>query len=89
MAEFLLQIIWTVPLYGFLGSVFTLPWSLGIIRRTGPRPAAYINIVMTLLAFIHGSIVFNLVWTRQTEQLVFHWLQVADLDLTLAMELSS
>ncbi len=88
MAEFLLQIIWTVPLYGFLGAIFTLPWSLGIIRRTGPRPAAYINIIMTLLAFIHGSIVFNLVWTRQTEQLVFHWLQVADLDLTLAMEIS-
>ena len=88
MAEFLLQTIWTVPLYGFLGAILTLPWSLGIIRRTGPRPAAYINIVMSLLAFIHGSLVFNLVWTRQTEQLVFHWLQVADLDLTLALEIS-
>ncbi|MGK7897472.1 MAG: NAD(P)H-quinone oxidoreductase subunit F [Xenococcus sp. (in: cyanobacteria)] len=88
MSEFLIQIIWTVPLYGFLGAIVTLPWSLGIIRRTGPRPAAYINIFMSLLAFIHGSILFNLVWTRQTEQLVFHWLQVADLDLTLALEIS-
>ncbi|WP_036482718.1 NAD(P)H-quinone oxidoreductase subunit F [Myxosarcina sp. GI1] len=88
MSEFLLQTTWTIPLYGFLGAVLTLPWSLGIIRKTGPRPAAYFNILVTLVAFIHSSLVFNLIWTRQTEQLVFHWLQVADLDLTLAIELS-
>ena len=88
MTDFLLQTTWTIPLYGLLGAILTLPWSLGIIRKTGPRPAAYINILLTLVAFIHSSLVFNLIWNRPTLKLVFHWLQVADLDLTLSLELS-
>ena len=88
MTDFLLKTTWFIPFYGLLGAIITLPWSLGIIRKTGPRPAAYINILMTLVALIHGSLVFNLIWTRQTQQLFFHWLQVADLDLTLTIELS-
>ena len=88
MTDFLLQTVWIVPIYSLLGAILTLPWSLGIIRRTGPRPAAYINILMTLVGFVHSSLVFNLIWTKQTQQLVFHWVQVADLDLTLAIELS-
>ncbi|GAB4534928.1 MAG: NAD(P)H-quinone oxidoreductase subunit F [Pleurocapsa sp.] len=88
MSDFLLQTVWVIPIYSLLGSILTLPWSLGIIRRTGPRPAAYTNIMMTVVGFFHSSLVFNLIWTRRTEQLVFHWLQVADLDLTLAIELS-
>ena len=88
MTDFLLENSWFIPIYGLIGAILTLPWSLGIIRQTGPRPAAYFNIFMTLLAFIHGSIIFNLIWTRETQQYVFHWLQVADLDLTLSIELS-
>lgn len=88
MSDFLLKTTWIVPLYGLLGAILTLPWSLGIIRRTGPRPGAYINLLMTFLAFIHGSIVFTLLWQGQTRQLIFHWLQVADLDLFLTIELS-
>lgn len=88
MTDFLLQTVWVIPVYSLLGAVLTLPWSLGMIRQTGPRPAAYANILMTVVGFIHSSLVFNLIWTRQTQQLVFHWLKVADLDLTLAIELS-
>ena len=88
MADFLLENFWVVPIYSLVGAVITLPWSLGIIRQTGPRPAAYINILMTVVSFIHGSIVFSLIWTRPARQFVFHWLQVADLDLTLSFELS-
>ncbi len=88
MAEFLLKTIWVAPFYGFLGAILSLPWSLGIIRRTGPRPAAYINILMTFIAFVHGTIAFNYVWSVPTQKLVFHWLQVADLNLTLDVELS-
>lgn len=88
MAEFLLNTVWLAPFYGFLGSILTLPWSLWLIRRTGPRPAAYINLLMTLVALIHGTVAFNVIWARETQQLVFHWLQVADLDLTLALEIS-
>ncbi|MEM9510246.1 MAG: NAD(P)H-quinone oxidoreductase subunit F [Cyanobacteria bacterium P01_E01_bin.35] len=88
MTDFLLKNFWIIPLYSLIGAVITLPWSLGIIRKTGPRPAAYINILMTVVGFIHGSIIFNLIWTQPAQQFIFHWLQVADLDLTLSVELS-
>jgi NAD(P)H-quinone oxidoreductase subunit 5 len=88
MTDFLLKTSWIIPIYSFLGAIMALPWALGIIRKTGPRPAAYLNILMTVVAFIHGSVVFTLIWTRETQQIVFHWLQVADLDLTLSIELS-
>jgi NAD(P)H-quinone oxidoreductase subunit 5 len=43
---------------------------------------------MTVLSFLHGSLAFTLIWSQGTQQMVFHWLQVADLDLSLAIELS-
>lgn len=88
MTDFLLANSWLIPVYSLVGAAITLPWSLGIIRRTGPRPAAYINILMTILGFVHGSIIFNSIWSQPAQQFVFHWLQVADLDLTLSFELS-
>ncbi|MBR8826487.1 MAG: NAD(P)H-quinone oxidoreductase subunit F [Gomphosphaeria aponina SAG 52.96 = DSM 107014] len=90
MADFLFQISWFIPFYGLLGAVLTLPWSLGMIRRTGPRPAAYFNLLMTFLAFVHGSLAFRAIWHQKDQQLqiVYHWLQVADLDLSLAIEIS-
>ncbi|MDJ0594574.1 MAG: NAD(P)H-quinone oxidoreductase subunit F [Pleurocapsa sp. MO_226.B13] len=88
MTDFLLNYSWLIPVYSLVGALITLPWSLGIVRKTGPRPAAYINILMTVVALIHGSIIFNLIWTRPAQQFVFHWLEVADLDLTLSIELS-
>ncbi len=88
MTDFLLENFWVIPIYSLVGAIITLPWSLGIIRQTGPRPAAYINILMTVVGFVHASIIFNLIWTRPAQQFVFHWLQVADLDLTLSFELS-
>lgn len=88
MNGFFLQFCWLVPIYGLIGSLLTLPWSLRIIRRTGPRPAAYLNIVMTSLAFVHGSIAFAQVWHYPTQQLALTWLQVADLNLSLSIEIS-
>jgi NAD(P)H-quinone oxidoreductase subunit 5 len=88
MTDFLLKSTWAIPFYGLLGGLLTLPWSGGIIRKTGPKPAAYINLLMSVLAFIHGLLVFNQIWSQPTQKLVFHWLQVADLDLSLAIELS-
>jgi NAD(P)H-quinone oxidoreductase subunit 5 len=89
MTDFLLENVWFIPFYGLIGSVLTLPWSFGLIKKTGPRPAAYINILMTLVAFVHGTIAFRLFWDEVPRQLVFHWVQVADLDLSLVMEVSS
>ncbi len=88
MTDFLLENFWVIPIYSLVGAVITLPWSLGIVRRTGPRPAAYINILMTVIGFIHSSIIFSLIWSRPAQQFIFHWLRVADLDLTLSFELS-
>ena len=89
MAQFLLQVGWWIPCYGLFGAIVTLPWSTGLIRRTGPRPAAYINLSMTVLAFVHSTLIFPLTWDHQPLRLVFHWLQVADIDLTLSVDISS
>ncbi|HEY9829747.1 MAG TPA: NAD(P)H-quinone oxidoreductase subunit F [Stenomitos sp.] len=86
--EFLTQTSWLVPFYGLVGAVFTLPWATGVIRRTGPRPAAYLNLSMTVLACIHGWFILGSALSQPPQELVIHWLQVADLDLSLALEIS-
>jgi NAD(P)H-quinone oxidoreductase subunit 5 len=71
-----------------LGAVASLPWSAGLIRRTGPRPAAYLNILMTLLASIHGLLAFRGIWNQGSYELMFNWFSFADLELNLSFELS-
>jgi NAD(P)H-quinone oxidoreductase subunit 5 len=88
MTEFIAQTTWLVPFYGLFGAILTLPWATGVIRRTGPRPAAYLNLLMTILACIHGWLILGSALSHPTQELVFHWLRVADLDLSLALEIS-
>lgn len=88
MSDLIIESSWIVPIYGIIGATATLPWSTGIIRKTGPRPAAYISIIMTAIAFLHGSLAFIDIWEEPAKQLGFHWLQVADLDLYLAVDIS-
>ncbi|HEY9795742.1 MAG TPA: NAD(P)H-quinone oxidoreductase subunit F [Leptolyngbyaceae cyanobacterium] len=88
MTEFLTQTIWIVPFYGLIGAILTLPWATGVIRRTGPRPAAYFNLLMTILACVHGWFILGSALNQPAKELVFHWLHVADLDLSLAIEIS-
>lgn len=89
MDQFLLQSSWWIPFYGLIGALLTLPWSIGLVRRTGPRPAAYFNLLMTVLAFGHGFLLFRASWHQESQRLLFHWLQAADLDLSFALEISS
>jgi NAD(P)H-quinone oxidoreductase subunit 5 len=89
MTQFLLQACWWVPLYGLIGAILTLPWSTGTVRTTGPRPAAYFNLLMSVLAFIHGSVIFTATWDQPPQQLLVHWVQAADLDLSFAIEIST
>jgi NAD(P)H-quinone oxidoreductase subunit 5 len=89
MNQFLVNSSWWIPCYGLAGAFLTIPWSIGLIRRTGPRPAAYFNILMTLVAFGHGTLLFQHVWGQDPHQLVFHWLRVADLDLSFALDISA
>lgn len=88
MTQFLIETSWLIPVYGLAGAIATLPWSTGWVRRTGPRPAVYINILMTAIAFIHGSLVFRGIWNSGSQELTLTWFQAADLRLSLALDLS-
>ncbi|MEH2263429.1 NAD(P)H-quinone oxidoreductase subunit F [Nostoc sp.] len=89
MDQFLFSTSWFVPLYSLLGAILTLPWGIGIIRRTGPRPAAYINFLTTVVAFVHSLFVFKNIWDREPEKLLVPWFKAADLDLSFTLELSA
>ena len=89
MNQFLLQTSWWIPFYGLVGAVLTLPWSTGLIRRTGPRPAAYFNLLMTALAVVHGLLLFNATLNGEPQQLIFPWFHAADLDISFALNISS
>ncbi|MBW4582784.1 MAG: NAD(P)H-quinone oxidoreductase subunit F [Tildeniella nuda ZEHNDER 1965/U140] len=89
MTQFLLQSSWWIPCYGLIGAILTLPWSIGIVRRTGPRPAAYFNLLMTVVAFVHGTVLFRSTWNQPPQALVFHWLHTVDLDLTFVLDISA
>ncbi|MCY7284522.1 MAG: NAD(P)H-quinone oxidoreductase subunit F [Cyanobacteria bacterium CAN_BIN43] len=89
MNQLLAQTSWWVPGYGLIGAVLTLPWSVGLVRRTGPRPAAYFNVLMTFLALVHSAFVLQAVWDQPPQRQVIPWLHVVDLDLSIALEISA
>ncbi|MEH2196522.1 MAG: NAD(P)H-quinone oxidoreductase subunit F [Nostoc sp.] len=89
MAQFLLETVWLVPCYALIGGLLAVPWSPGIIRKTGPRPAGYINLVMTFLAFLHSAIALQATWNQPAQEVFIPWLSTAGLDLTIALEISS
>ncbi|NEQ97657.1 MAG: NAD(P)H-quinone oxidoreductase subunit F [Cyanothece sp. SIO2G6] len=89
MIQFLAETAWLVPLYPVVGMVLSLPWSPGIIRRTGPRPAGYVNLLTTALGLLHGVLAFPAVWHQEPTYLYFPWLEVAGLNLTIPIELSA
>lgn len=89
MDQLLLQSIWLVPCYALAGAALSVLWFPSIARRTGPRPAGYANVVMTLLAFLHGLLALPATWHQPPQQFFFPWLNVANLDLTLPLEASS
>jgi NAD(P)H-quinone oxidoreductase subunit 5 len=89
MAQFFLETAWLIPCYALIGSILAIPWSPSIIRRTGSRPAGYINSLMTFLAFLHALIALPATWNQPAQEVLIPWLQVVDLDLTIPLELSS
>lgn len=89
MFESFSQTIWLVPLYAFAGTLLALPWSPGIIRQTGPRPAGYLNLIMTFLAFFHSLFALIAVWGRPPQSIAFNWLNAADLSISLDVQISA
>ncbi|MBD2345210.1 NAD(P)H-quinone oxidoreductase subunit F [Anabaena subtropica] len=89
MAQFLLETVWLVPLYALIGGLLAIPWSPGIIRKMGPRPAGYVNLIMTFLALLHSAIALQATWNHLPQEVFIPWLSTAGLDLTIALEISS
>ncbi len=88
MIQSLIDVSWLIPLYGVLAVILALPWSMGWVQRTGPRPAVYINMLMSLVTLIHSSFLLVGVWGGRSVELRYRWLQVADLTLTFDFNLS-
>ena len=83
-----IQLVWMIPLYGVIGMVLSLPWASGWIKRNGPRPAAYLNLLMTLVAVVHGSLIIREVLALGPQHLEFPWFAAANLDLRIGFDLS-
>ncbi|MGD1908601.1 MAG: NAD(P)H-quinone oxidoreductase subunit F [Leptolyngbyaceae cyanobacterium] len=88
MTQLWLDTCWLIPVYGLVGAIASLPWSTGWIRRTGPRPAVYINILMTLVALVHGALLFQGIWGVGEHEIAITWFKAFDLELHLAFDLS-
>lgn len=88
MSIFFLYSSWLIPFYGLIGTLFSLPWSINITLRIGPLFGAYLNLLMSCLAFIHSSFAFILIWGKPVKHLAFDWLNIANLHLSLSVELS-
>ncbi|MBU6229114.1 MAG: NAD(P)H-quinone oxidoreductase subunit F [Cyanobacteria bacterium REEB459] len=89
MNQFWVQTVWLLPIYGLIGALLALPWSTGWVRRTGPRPAAYLNIAMTLVAWLHGLLAFRGIWNQPDQLMLWPWFNFADLQLDLTLEVSA
>jgi NAD(P)H-quinone oxidoreductase subunit 5 len=87
--QFFIQWSWLIPMYGLFGALLALPWATRLIRRTGPRPAMYINVFMTLLASLHGVFLLQAIWNGGTQVVSFEWLNVAGLNLSASLDLSA
>ncbi|NJR52814.1 MAG: NAD(P)H-quinone oxidoreductase subunit F [Leptolyngbyaceae cyanobacterium CSU_1_3] len=89
MSQFFLQSVWLIPCYSLLGAALSVFWFPGITRRTGPRPAGYVNFGMTLFSLVHATIALPAIWNQPAHKFLIPWLQVAGLDLTIPVEVSS
>jgi NAD(P)H-quinone oxidoreductase subunit 5 len=88
MSSFFVHTVWLVPLYTLFGALFSILWLPAITRRTGPRPAGYVNLIATLLAFVHSALALPGIWNQAPQRLSINWLDVAGLHLTLPLEIS-
>ncbi len=89
MADFLLESVWLVPCYALIGGLLSIPWSPVILRRTGPRPSGYVNLIATFLAFVHSALTIPLTWNQPPYELSIPWLNTAGLNLSIDLEISA
>jgi len=84
----LLNSVWLIPLYSLIGAALSIIWFPSITRRTGPRPAGYVNLLMTLLSFLHGLGALAAVWGQAPIHWQIGWFSVAGLDFLIPLEIS-
>ena len=89
MFQFLVQTAWLVPIYPLVGMLLSAAWFPAITRRTGPRPAGYVNAITTFVSLLHSLLALVTLWGRSPQYQTYHWLKVAGLDLTLVIEISA
>jgi NAD(P)H-quinone oxidoreductase subunit 5 len=87
--ESLVQSIWLVPCYSLLGAALSVIWFPAVTRRTGPRPAGYVNLVMTFLSFLHAVFALRAIWGRPAYEFSLPWLNVAGLNLSIPVQVSA
>lgn len=85
----LLQTVWFIPFYSLVGAALSVLWFPSITRRTGPRPAGYINALMTFLSFVHALAALREIWHQPAYEQSFTWLEVAGLTLSIPIEVSA
>jgi NAD(P)H-quinone oxidoreductase subunit 5 len=89
MNSIVLQTIWLIPCYALVGTLVSVLWFPSITRRTGPRPAGYVNAIATFFAFTQSLLALREIWGQPPQQLFIPWLKVANLDLTISLEVST
>ncbi|MCJ2542634.1 NAD(P)H-quinone oxidoreductase subunit F [Thermostichus vulcanus] len=87
--NWLVTTIWMIPLYALLAWIGALVWLPGVTRRTGPRPAGYLNALLSLVAFIHSVGALVAIWGHPVQVMRFPWMQVGDLVLELPLQVSA
>ncbi|NJN49051.1 MAG: NAD(P)H-quinone oxidoreductase subunit F, partial [Alkalinema sp. RL_2_19] len=85
----LVQSMWLIPLYTLIGAALSVFWFPGITRRTGPRPAGYLNILMTILALGHAVLALGYAWDAPAVDFAIPWLNVASLDLSIPFHIDA
>ena len=89
MSQILFESAWLIPCYALIGAIASIIWFPAITRRSGPRPAGYVNLIMTLLSFCHALGALFQSMGQPSLKFAWQWLQVADLNLSCPVEISS
>lgn len=89
MTQFLIELAWLIPCYPLLGMLISTRWFPALTRRTGPRPAGYVNAITTIFALVHGIWALTGLVGQPAIHQIYPWLHVAGLNLDIPLEISA
>ena len=85
---FFTETIWFIPCYTLIGGLLALLWSPAIIGKTGSRPAGYINIFMTSMAFLHSIFALYQIWELPAQEVRYSWLEAGALNISFDLQIN-